>query len=147
MTGGRRLHILYPVLLASAFLLNFCWESWHGLLYRAHQDIPASLYVPMMTQMALLDALAVAGMQLCTALFARDLRWGFSTRNVALFCVAGALPAWAVEYVAVVRLHLWAYTLDMPTLFGVGLAPLLQMPLTGLLSLLLAHAAVGPERR
>jgi hypothetical protein len=146
MNGGLRLHVFYPVLMASAFLLDFCWESWHGLLYRAHQELPALVYVPMMVQMALVDALAITGMQLFVALFAKDFLWRCSIRNVALFCAVGALPAWGVEYTAVSRLHLWAYTPLMPTLFGVGLSPLLQLPLTGLAAIIAARAAAGSER-
>ena len=93
MNGGRLLPVFYPVLMVSAFFLNFCWESWHGLLYRAHQELPALIYVPMMSQMALVDSLAITGMQLCVALFARNFLWRFSVRNIALFCVVGAVPA------------------------------------------------------
>ncbi|NTV02903.1 MAG: hypothetical protein HGB04_09025 [Chlorobiaceae bacterium] len=146
MTVVRRLHVLYPVLFASAFLLNFCWESWHGLLYRAHQELPAFTYVPMMAQMALADALAVTGMQLSVALFARDFRWRLSARNISLFCIVGAVPAWAVEYAAVSRMHFWSYTPSMPTLFGVGLSPLVQLPLTGLVAVMAARAAACCER-
>ena len=140
MNGGRRPYLFYTVLYASAFVLDFCWESWHGLLYKAHQELPASVYVPMMVQMALLDALSIVGMQLCTALFARSLVWRLSGVNVILFSLAGLLPAGIIEYISVFRLHLWLYTPAMPTVFGVGLTPLLQLPLTGLVALLVARA-------
>ncbi len=146
MTLGRRTYLFYPVLIVSGYLLNFCWESVHGLLYRAHQELPASVYVPMMAQAALLDALWITGMQLCVALYARSRSWGFSVRSVLLFSAAGMLPAMAVEYVAVFRLHLWAYAGPMPTLFGIGVSPLLQMPITGFAAVAAARAAAGSER-
>jgi len=138
--------VFYPVLYASAFALDFCWESWHGLLYQAHQALPASVYVPMMVQMALLDALSIIGMHLVTALFARTLAWKLDGRLLGVFCLAGIIPAWTVEYVSVNQLHLWAYTADMPTLFRVGLSPLIQLPLTGLAALFVARAASGCDR-
>ena len=146
MTGeGRVLFVFYPVLYASAFTLDFCWESWHGLLYQAHQGLPALVYVPMMVQMALLDALAIVGMHLFTSLFARTIFWRPKGRLLAVFCIAGAVPAWAVEYVSVNQLHLWSYTAAMPMLFMVGLSPLLQLPLTGLAALLVARASAGHD--
>jgi hypothetical protein len=147
MTGeARRRAIFFPVLFASAFVLNFCWESWHGLLYAAHQTIPAMSYVPMMVQMSLLDALSVVGMQLFTALFARALVWSPDLRSVTVFFLAGMIPAGGVEYVSVNILHAWSYTPEMPTLFRVGLSPLLQLPLTGLAGVFLSRPFSGYGR-
>jgi hypothetical protein len=135
-----------PLLYVSAFTLNFCWESWHGLLYEAHQELTASVYVPMMARMALFDAISVIGMHLFTAMFARKFLWRPSGRNLIVFCLAGALPAWAVEYVSVNLLHLWSYTTAMPVLFRVGLSPLLQLPLTGVAGIVVARAVAGYDR-
>lgn len=145
-TRFRTQAAFFLLLYASAFLLNFCWECWHGLWYEAHREIAARVYVPMMLQMALLDAAAVIGMHLFTAMLSRKLDWQPGPGTIALFCLAGALPAWLVEYVAVARLHAWAYLPSMPTLFGVGLSPLLQLPLTGLAGVLAARAATGAGR-
>jgi hypothetical protein len=143
---AKRLLAFYPVLYVSAFTLNFCWESWHGLLYEAHQELAASVYVPMMVRMALLDAISVIGMHLFTTLFARKLVWRPSGRSLVVFCLAGALPAWAVEFVSVNLLHLWSYTSAMPMLFRVGMSPLLQLPLTGVAGVVVARAVAGYDR-
>ncbi len=140
---SRQMAAFFPLMYTAAFLFNFCWESWHGLFYQAHQGLPASSYVPMMVQMALLDAAAVVAMYLFTALLSRRIDWLPDARSIALFCLAGVLPASVVEYVAVVRLHAWAYLSTMPTLFGVGLSPLLQLPLTGLAGILTARGLAG----
>jgi hypothetical protein len=140
---SRQMAVFFLSMYAAAFFLNFCWESWHGLWYQAHRGLPAGSYVPMMVRMALLDAAAVVAMYLFTALLSRRIDWLPDARSIALFCLAGAVPASAVEYVAVVRLHAWAYLSTMPTLFGVGLSPLLQLPLTGLAGLLAARGIAG----
>lgn len=142
----RQLAAFFLTLYASAFALNFFWESWHGLLYDAHAAIPASSYVPMMIRMALLDALSILGMQLFTALVTRKLFWSPDPGRLAVFCLAGMLPAWIVEYVSVNLLHAWAYTPDMPTLFRVGLTPLLQLPLTGIAGIVIGRAVAGSAR-
>lgn len=147
MTGESKRRIaFYPLLYSSAFVLNFCWESWHGLLYHGHQELPASVYVPMMVQMALFDALSITGLQLFTALIARSLFWRVNRKSLAIFFLAGALPSWVVEYFAVYVLHLWSYTPDMPMLFRVGLSPVLQLPLTGIAAIVAARAVAGLDR-
>jgi hypothetical protein len=143
-TGRPMLY--FPVLYALAFVFNFCWESWHGLLFAAHMPLPAVTYVPMMVQMGLVDALAILGMQLFTALVFRKLVWKQEPGTLAVFSLCGMLPAWAVEFVAVDVLHAWAYTPAMPILFGVGLTPLLQLPLTGSAGVLIARAVAGYTR-
>lgn len=142
----RQCAYFFLLLYASVFTLNFCWESWHGLLYEAHQTLPASTYVPMMVQMALLDALSVIGMYLFTALVDRSLMWLPGTRTMIVFCLAGALPAWVVEFVSVDILHAWAYTPFMPLLFRVGISPLLQLPVTGLAGIFIARAVAADAR-
>jgi hypothetical protein len=143
--NGDSLHriVFFTVLYLSAFLLNFFWESGQGLLYIAHQEFAARVYVPMMVQMSLLDALSITGLYLLTSLVARSLVWRIDVRNLALFSLSGAVAAWSVEYVSVNLLHIWAYTSAMPMLFMVGLSPLLQLSLTGLLSIFVARGSAG----
>jgi hypothetical protein len=144
MNGDARHHIVFfTVLYLSAFLLNFFWESGQGLLYIAHQEFAARVYVPMMAQMSLLDALSITGLYLLTSLFARSLVWRPDVRNLALFSLSGAFGAWSVEYVSVNFLHIWAYTSGMPMLFMVGLSPLLQLSITGLVSIFIARGSAG----
>lgn len=131
----RQRIVFFTVLYLGAFLLNFFWECGQGLLYKAHQDFPARVYVPMMVQMALLDALSITGLYLFTSIFARSLVWRPGARNLAVFSLSGAVCAWAVEYASVNLLHAWSYTAGMPMLFMVGLFPLLQLPLTGISAL------------
>lgn len=134
------------MLYASAFVLNFCWESWQGVLYAAHQGLSASVYVPMMVNMSLLDALSVVGIYLFTALFLRSLVWAAGIRAVVIFVLSGVASSWLVEYLYVSILHAWSYTSAMPLFFGVGLAPLLQIAATGLVAVFTARAAAGLNR-
>lgn len=138
---GRRVDLLlfFAALYASAFVLNFCWESMHGLLYRDHQELAASVYVPMMARMAGVDALSVVGVYLFTALLSGALVWKPGWQTFLVFFLVAIIPSWAVEYVAVTILAIWSYTSAMPVLLTVGLTPLLQIPLTGLLSVLIAY--------
>jgi hypothetical protein len=139
MTGERRQYQLFFALLYfQAFVFNFCWESLHGMLYEGHQSLAASVYVPMMLRMALFDALAITGLYLLTSLFSGTLVWSPGRKNSAVFFLAAIVASYAVEYFSVHIFYAWAYGELMPILFGVGLAPLLQLSLTGLLSVIFA---------
>lgn len=142
---GRRT-IFFTSLYAAAFVLNFCWESLHGLLYDAHQAIPASAYVPMMVRMALVDALAVVGIYLFASLLSRRLVWVPSLRSFTLFSLSALVPAWGVEYIAVNILHAWSYSPGMPVVLSVGLSPLLQMPATGIAAVTVAWCVAAPGK-
>jgi len=49
--------------------------------------------------------------------------------------VFGVIAAIWIEYRAVFLLDRWGYVAAMPTIFGVGFTPLVQLALTGLVSL------------
>ncbi|NTU45713.1 MAG: hypothetical protein HGA99_09395 [Chlorobiaceae bacterium] len=122
----------------TAFLLNFCWESLHGLLFEAHPGMPADEYVPMMLFMALMDTLGIVALYLFTALIVRRWSWVCSWRNNSIFFLSALAAAFTIEYISINVLHLWHYRTAMPVVFGVGLLPLFQLALTGLLSVFVA---------
>lgn len=123
----------------TAFLLNFCWESLHGLFFAAHPEMPAGEYVPMMLFMALMDTLGISALYLFTALSARQWSWPGSWRNNSIFFLAALAAAFTIEYISIFMLHLWHYGPSMPVVFGVGLLPLFQLALTGLFSVYVAR--------
>jgi hypothetical protein len=141
--SGKKGSIFFTALAAAAFLVNFCWESLQGLLYEAHPGMAASDYVPMMFFMSLMDTLGVIALYCLTALFSRKWFWSNDVRNSSFFFFSALVAAFAVEYVALFMLHLWQYRSSMPSLFGVGLFPLLQLSLTGLFSVFVARHGAG----
>ena len=142
IVGGQRGAFL-TTLAAASFLLNFCWESLHGLLYEGHPEMAASAYVPMMLLAALMDTFAIAVIYFLTALFARVWFWDQGLRNRLFFLFTALFAASLLEYVSINSLHLWHYRPSMPVLFGIGLFPLVQLSLTGLFSLFVARKVAG----
>jgi len=128
----------YAVVLLTAFLLNFCRESLHGLLYAAHPEMPAGDYVPMMLFMALMDTLGIVALYLFMALFSRQWSWEGNWQNNSIFFLSALAAAFAIEYISIDILHLWHYRMAMPVVFGVGLLPLFQLALNGLFSVFFA---------
>jgi len=41
---GKQPVLFWPALAVTGFLVNFCWESLHGLLYEAHPAMAAAAY-------------------------------------------------------------------------------------------------------
>jgi len=125
------------LLFGFSFVFNFIWESLQAVyLYQGH-DLDARTYVPMMVYVSSVDGLLILGMYLLVSLLLKNLSWprNMRRRSIGLFLLLGLFTSATVEYVSVHVLSRWAYLQTMPTLFGIGLSPLLQLDVTGLLSL------------
>ena len=140
---GKKRVLFFAALAVTSFLANFCWESLHGLLFQAHPGMAASDYVPMMLFMALMDSLGITLLYFITALVFRTWFWIPGLPQLSFFFFSALAAAYGVEYVALFVLHTWKYLPSMPLIFGVGLFPLIQLSLTGLLSVFVARQVAG----
>lgn len=136
---GKRPFVFFASLWTASFFLNFFWECVHGLLFQDHPGMAASLYVPMMIEMACYDAFGVSGLYLLVSLIFRSLLWENTIQHLAVFTLLALVAAMCFEYVAVHVLHAWRYLPAMPVLSGIGLLPLLQLAVTGLSAVLAAR--------
>lgn len=108
-----------------AFLLNAVWEHAHLLLYTC-ADKPYREIALMMWQATAGDALITIFIFVLCALIWRDRRW-FRPTRLWLPVLLGALIAIGIEYHALFIAERWAYNAWMPTVFGIGLTPVLQL--------------------
>lgn len=123
-----------------SFLLNFVWESYHAAgLYQDH-NIHAVDYIKMMTFVSIMDVLMVYVIYGITAVIVKDFAWFkvMTKHNIGLFFVIGIVLAYGIEYLMVFVWEWWQYNPHMPTIFGVGISPLLQLSLTGLLAVFIS---------
>jgi hypothetical protein len=121
---------------AFAFLLNYVWEAYHAVyLYEAH-DFNAEKYVRMLTYVSAVDGTLIVGIHLVISVLWRNMLWlqKMNRMQVWTVVVAALAIAAAIEYRKVFVLKAWSYTPLMPVVFGIGVSPLLQLSLTGLLS-------------
>jgi hypothetical protein len=91
-------------------------------------------YVPMVSYVSLIDGFLILGIYLFVAALWRDMAW-IQEMNVKQICtviIVGLLLAAAIEYRKVIVTKTWSYNRLMPTFFGLGLSPLLQLSMTGL---------------
>lgn len=115
-------------------------------LYEKH-DVLASQYVPMVNFVSILDALAILGIYMIAALFLKDFFWikNLTKFKIATFLVLSLIVAFIIEYICVYSLKWWAYNSFMPLLAGIGISPLIQLAVTGIVSIVLTSKVFGRE--
>ena len=59
--------------------------------------------------------------------------------QILVFTVIGVVAAAIIEYLSVFYFHRWMYKAAMPTVFGIGVSPLVQLSATGLLAVWLTR--------
>jgi hypothetical protein len=118
----------------NSFMVNFIWESLHGVFLYEDHDLNAMKYVQMVSYVSLIDGFLILGIYLFVAALWRDVTWiqKMNVKQIYTVLIAGLLLAAAIEYRKVFVTRTWSYNKSMPTFFGLGLSPLLQLGMTGL---------------
>jgi hypothetical protein len=138
----KELGLIFFFILFFSYVFNFVWESFHAVsLYKEH-DFGAPRYVPMVSYVAMIDSFLILGMYVIMAACWRKLLWlrKMNKKHVLVIIIAGTAIAAIIEYERVFISKIWSYNALMPTLFGIGLSPLLQLSVTGLITFLLTRA-------
>ncbi len=125
------------IIFASSYLLNLLWEVAHSMLYNWNisplkNDV--YFYIPKILQATFADALIISGIFLLNCLFRKGCKWIFMPKRAdyLLFISAGLISSIIIEVNALSR-GLWAYSQHMPLVFGIGLTPLIQLAITGMI--------------
>lgn len=118
--------IAYAVLAPVSFLLHLLWERAHIVLYTNYEALEGVL--PVYVFAAFGDVFYTFLAIFTIALVRRDIAWIYAVRarEHAMLAVVGLAIAVFVEAKARVYAR-WEYTDMMPTLWGFGLSPLIQM--------------------
>ena len=116
------------------YMVNFIWESLRAVFLYEDHDFNAMKYVLMVSYVSLIDGFLILGIYLFVAVLWRDVAWiqEMNWKQVCTVLLAGLLLATVIEYRRVFVTKAWSYTRLMPTFFGLGLSPLLQLSMTGL---------------
>lgn len=116
-----------------ALTLNLIWEFSHYRLYVDLSGIPSTPHLLLAT---FTDALIITGIFGILSLKNHGMKWikRPSTLDYTLLIGLSLLIATGIEAINL-NLERWAYTSQMPTFFGIGLSPLLQLAITAYLTL------------
>jgi hypothetical protein len=136
MKGSREFALTAGVTFVIAYLFNFVWESVHSVWLYGDHDFGADRYVRMVGYVSAVDAILVLGIFLFISLTWRNAIWvkRMNFMHVLTVLLSGALVSGIVEYRAVYVLKEWSYGPNMPIILGIGLSPLIQIGITGLLA-------------
>ena len=132
----KKLSILGLVVL----ILNIIWEFSHSFLY----IMPKSIDMSEISQYPHLIAASFGDMLIILCIFTivslknRNFTWIKSPSKFDYLLIVFLCLAIAV-FIEVINLNLgrWAYTAAMPTIFGIGISPLIQLASTGVISLII----------
>jgi hypothetical protein len=126
--------LVFVLIFVCAYMVNYVWESSHAVFLYEDHDFNAMRYVPMVAYVSLIDGFLVLGIYLFVATLWKDMAWiqEMNGRKICTVLIAGLLLAAAIEYRKVFVTRSWSYNQLMPTIFGLGLSPLLQLSMTGL---------------
>lgn len=128
--------VIFTKLFLFAFLINVVWEMLHSQLYTTCLNQTWTKNVPLLLKMSVKDGLWI------TLLYAISVvlfgNWNiFEDNSQLLFFVLLALAVGCIDEFVSIRLKRWEYAPTMPTIFGVGVTPLLEFATTGLIALLM----------
>lgn len=129
-------------LFCCAFLFNFLWESLHGaFLYESIGALSSKAYVSLILYATFVDALLIVVMYGLTAFIFKDSSWMERKERFPwiLFIFTGFLFAIWIEVRAIFIFHSWKYNSLMLTIFGIGVSPLIQLVITGIVAIVIAH--------
>lgn len=120
-----------------ALFLNIIWEFLHYHLYNDLSGIPANLHL---IEASFFDMLIIFLILLIISLKNRGIKWlnkpSFS--DYLIIVILGLVIAGGIETLAL-GIGRWEYKEIMPTIFGLGVSPLIQIFVTGILALLIAR--------
>ena len=116
-------------------IFNLIWEFSHYRLYFDLTGIPSTLHLFIAS---FTDLFTVFFIFLIISIFRRRINWVENPNQIdyITIVISGMLIAIFIEVYSLSRGR-WAYTSLMPTIFGIGVSPLIQLFTTAIAGLLL----------
>ena len=123
------------------FFLNLFWEVLHSSLYNWNifpLENNVYFYIQKILMASLGDAIFLSLIFLIVSAINKNTKWiKFpKQRDYSYIILLGLIFAILIELRAKF-FNLWTYNQYMPTLFGIGISPLIQLATTGILSLII----------
>jgi hypothetical protein len=132
----RQLSIVLVLKLAAvAFFLNFFWEVLHSRLYETTLSMGPAALGNLLTLQSLKDAGWIVLFYLITLAIFRNTDITRNRAQLAVFILLALMFSFVDERISI-ELGRWAYASVMPTVFGAGLTPFLELAVTGLVTFL-----------
>lgn len=128
--------MIYLEIFIIVFFLNFVWEFWHCGLYNEIHKMSLKEVTHLLTKMSLKDGFWVTLFYAITVFIFGNVNIFENYTQLALFIILSFSFSFIDEKVSL-KLGRWSYTKQMPTILGVGVTPLLEVAVTGVMALAL----------
>jgi|SRR3989344_4160897 len=131
---------MFFLLFILAFILNLVWEIAHCNLYEHGKILNLSEKFAMALPASFGDAFYITLIYFITFILIRK-------NNLLWFSILSISIAAVVEYISVHLLGRWSYGPNMPIVFGIGFFPLIQLFVTGIISIIIISTFVKNKTR
>ncbi|MFH1307329.1 MAG: hypothetical protein ABIH72_00575 [archaeon] len=135
----RILHTLLLIFLA-AILVSLLWELGHSKLYDWNKEPlknDFNFYIYRILKSTIGDGIFILLIFLLNSLFRHNFKWISEPRKRDFFILAVLGIAFAILIEIRARMmNLWSYNELMPTIFGIGVTPLIQLAATSMIILI-----------
>jgi hypothetical protein len=121
---------LLTALFVFGFLLNMVWEIWHSQLYTTCLKQEWTKNVRLLTIMSLKDAFFIVLFYLVTVLLFGSYDIFSNSLQLVVFVFISLSFSFVDEKISIKKKR-WEYAPAMPTIWGVGVTPLLEIAVTG----------------
>lgn len=118
-------------------ILNLVWEFSHYKLYIDLTGMPSNIHLILAS---FVDLFLIFFIFLINSILRKSIDWIENPKksDYAVIVILGILIATIIEIYSLSNGR-WAYTNLMPTIFGIGISPLIQLFTTEIISLLLVR--------
>lgn len=122
-------------LIIIVLILNLIWEFSHSFLYIDMLGIPKNIHLILAS---FTDVIIIAFIFLIVSLKNKNIRWieKPNTIDYVIIIILSLIISAFIELGAL-STGRWDYTKLMPTVFGIGLSPLIQLAVTSIISLII----------
>lgn len=123
---------LFQIFLIS-FLINLLWEVVHSQMYETCLKLPRKKFIPLIVGASLKDGLWISVFFLISVLIFGDVNILANLSQLAAFVLMALVFSFIDEKISL-KLKRWEYSKQMPRIFGVGITPLIELAVTGIMT-------------
>lgn len=116
-----------------SFLINLLWENIHSQFYKTCLELQLNKYISLIIWAALKDGFWITLFFIISVLVFWNINILNNSYQILFFVLLSLLFSFVDEKISL-KLNRWEYSQNMFQLFGVGISPLFELAITGLLT-------------
>ena len=118
-----------------SFFINLLWEVIHSQLYITCLKAPLKKFIPLIIGASLKDGFWISSFFLVSVYIFGNVNILLDYYQLLFFTFLALVFSFIDEIISL-KMRRWKYSKQMPRIFGVGITPLLELAITGILTFL-----------